>query len=272
MALVATPHQDPGTVVIVDPAIIAIVQIDGTGSSCEMVSIGWRSFMKQLRISVIAMTCMICLLSSAALPANAKSTKASSKDKAPKKQEAPATTAAASPDSTLRGFHVYIPATAGFAGLLHPNLTQLPVSSVDGNGVVTIDPSHVLLKRGEGYQLKPALSIGLLWWYQSTKSWYGAGIGTHVVFIPTSDGTSPAPAVTLHVGERKNHIYVGALFAPKDEIQFPESARQIIVSADKIPDYATHNTGRGLQLYFGIVILGQSLTSPGTTESQAKKN
>lgn len=232
--------------------------------------------MRRLRICVIAMICLICFfLSTHAPAATAKTTKPSPTKPTPdhrKKQGAPATAAAAPADTTLLGFHVYIPATAGFAGLLHPNLTQLPVSSVDGNGVVTIDPNHVLLKRGEGYQLKPALSIGLLWWYQSKKSWYGAGIGTHVVFIPTADGTSPAPAITLHVGERKNHIYAGALFAPKDEIQFPGSARQIIVSADKIPDYATHNTGRGLQLYFGIVILGQSLTSPGTTESQAKKN
>lgn len=151
-------------------------------------------------------------------------------------------------------------AGAGFAGVRLSEVLQLPAGSGDSQAADSVD-----LVENRRVSWRPAISTGLqVMFYSLTESQAGAGLGTHIVFVPDASGrTSPFPSITAHFGNPSHQVFIGALFMPSDRVRFPNGEGQYRMERpadDAFPDFVLENNRawhyKRPTLYMGLEIAG----------------
>jgi hypothetical protein len=162
-------------------------------------------------------------------------------------------------------------ATGGFAGISSVQVQSQPhyICSSSG-GSCTPDPTGSIdLKKVSSYSWRPTLSAGVVFRGlikkpqvgQDPSNLLGIGIGAHFVFLAnSSNGVSAAPAVALHVGTARMQVFFGSLFAPSDDVSFPNGQTTITAPAGTSPSaFQVTGGSRHAQFFAGIVIGGVSV-------------
>jgi hypothetical protein len=137
---------------------------------------------------------------------------------------------------------------------------ELPVGTGEADA-----PDSVDLIANRRVSWRPAISTGLqVMFYSLTESQAGAGLGTHIVFVPDAGGrTSPFPSITAHFGNPSHQVFIGGLFMPSDRVRFPNGGdryRMERPANNAFPDFVLENNRawhyKRPTLYMGIEIAG----------------
>src|SRR5262249_25738930 len=117
---------------------------------------------------------------------------------------------------------------------------------------------------------KPSLSTGVIFrWIlhydDDTKKddGIGVGIGANFVFVPNATNSTPAPAITFHVGKRSLQAFVGSIFVPTATVDMPGGGDKAVLPQGFDTSTLIRNDGGRKPTFFaGIVVGGVSLTKP----------
>lgn len=149
-------------------------------------------------------------------------------------------------------------AGAGFAGLRNVEVQERAAFATCGSCADSLLVDTVIIGKNDFRQWRPALSTGLVAYLRSDLTRLGGGLGTHIVFVPDSEGrTSPYPAITLHLGNPENEVFFGMVLSATDVIDLPKEGRRVARRSDG--DYSSFylgNAGRSSHFYIGIQIKG----------------
>ena len=132
-----------------------------------------------------------------------------------------------------------VAAGGGFAGLSEVAVQQEPnlTCTTATPPVCTPDPANKVLVRNKAYSWRPSVATGIVFrmlFRETTEdraadAW-GAGHGTHFVFVPKSEGEArPAPALAIHVGKAQMQAFAGFILVPTNEATLPGGGNRAIV-------------------------------------------
>lgn len=172
-----------------------------------------------------------------------------------------------------------IAAGGGFVGLRSAEVQSTPRTLCEPGTppMCQVDPERKVLSKAFRYAWQPAVATGLVFRFvpspkvisraatgsDTQSDGIGFGLGTHFVFLPQSDATRAAPAVTINVGRASQQAFFGLVFSPVDEIDMPGGgASAVVPAAFDGTALVRRGAGRGAQFFAGVVIGGVAVTRP----------